>query len=344
MSTSQKNHQASLPSRSADLPARKFRGMIGVGGIGAGVFFAVRGNTTIGREESRGGRFLDRRDYCKLHIISHYVKVLSDPEFEVIPIGKVGDDDAGRKLLQEMAEVGLDLRYVEVSPGDSTLFSFCFIYPDGSGGNLTTDDSACSKVDSSFVRRAESEFQRLSGHGIALAAPEVPMEARQTLLDLGTRYGLFRAASFTSEEISLALELGILNYVDLLAVNRDEALRLADIHNNTETARIVQLAVERAKSVNPRIVVTVTAGAEGSWLWTGESYLHLPAMKVQPVSTAGAGDAHLAGMLVGIAEGMGLAEAHRLGVVVAGLSVTSPHTINKNINRELVSRTLGQLA
>jgi ribokinase len=170
------------------------------------------------------------------------------------------------------------------------------------------------------------------------------MEARQTLLYFGTQYGLFRAASFTSEEIRLALELGMLNYVDLLAINRDEALRLADIHNNTETTRIVQLAVERVKSVNPRILVTVTAGAEGSWLWTGESYLHLPAMKVQPVSTAGAGDAHLAGMLVGIAEGMGLAEAHRLGVVVAGLSVTSPHTINKNINRELVSRTLGQLA
>ena len=45
--------------------------MIGVGGIGSGVFFALDGNHTLGREESRGGRFLDRRDYCKLHIVSH---------------------------------------------------------------------------------------------------------------------------------------------------------------------------------------------------------------------------------------------------------------------------------
>ena len=50
--------------------------MIGTGGVGSGSFFALDGNQTLGREESRGGRFLDCQDYCKLHIISHYVKVL----------------------------------------------------------------------------------------------------------------------------------------------------------------------------------------------------------------------------------------------------------------------------
>ncbi|NIN09662.1 MAG: hypothetical protein GTO76_13735, partial [Planctomycetales bacterium] len=66
----------------------RYQAMIGVGGIGSGSFFALRGNHTLGREESRGGRFLDRRDYCKLHIISHYVKTLLGPEFSTIPIGQ----------------------------------------------------------------------------------------------------------------------------------------------------------------------------------------------------------------------------------------------------------------
>lgn len=324
--------------------ARSLTAMIGVGGIGAGVFFAIRGNATLGREESRGGRFLDRRDYCKLHIISHYVKVLSRPEFEVIPIGKVGDDDTGRKLLEEMAEIGLDLRYVEVSPGDSTLFSFCFVYPDGSGGNLTTDDSACSKVDSDFVARAECEFQRFEGRGIALAAPEVPLEARQTLLELGTRYRFFRVASFTSEEIPVALDSGMLKTLDLLAVNRDEALAFTGLPPDSPVKQVVECTVERIKLLNPELLVTITAGAEGSWSWDGCCLRHVPALEVDCVSSAGAGDAHLAGIIVGLVEGMDLSQAHKLGAVAAGLSVTSPHTINKSITRESVWSVFEKLA
>ena len=74
----------------------RYRAMIGVGGIGAGSFFALEGDHTLGREESRAGRFLDRRDYCKLHIVSHYVQTLLGLIFSTIPVGRVGDDDPHR--------------------------------------------------------------------------------------------------------------------------------------------------------------------------------------------------------------------------------------------------------
>ncbi len=201
----------------------RYRAVIGVGGIGSGTFFALNGDHTLGREKSRGGRFLDRRDYCKLHIISHYVHTLLGSTFSTIPIGKVGDDDVGTKLLAEMEEIGMSVQYVERCPGQQTLFSFCLIYPDGSGGNVTTDDSACSKVDASSVLKAEPEFIRLDGRGVALAAPEVPLDARRALLKLGTKYHFFRVASFTSGEMVTAMEMGILSDVDLLAINIDEA-------------------------------------------------------------------------------------------------------------------------
>ena len=59
-----------------DMENCRYRAMIGTGGIGMGNFFALKGNHTLGREESRSGRFIERRDYCKLHIVSHYVKTL----------------------------------------------------------------------------------------------------------------------------------------------------------------------------------------------------------------------------------------------------------------------------
>ena len=112
----------------------RFQAVIGTGGIGSGMFFALEGNHTLGREESRSGRFLDQRDYCKLHIITHYLKVLLGKEFPVIPVSKVGDDDVGRRLLVEMSETGLDTRYVQIDPHRPTMQALCFLYPDGSGG------------------------------------------------------------------------------------------------------------------------------------------------------------------------------------------------------------------
>ncbi|HXF62746.1 MAG TPA: hypothetical protein VNK95_14075, partial [Caldilineaceae bacterium] len=175
---------------------RRYQALIGAGGIGSGTFFALNGNHTLGREESRSGRFMNRRDYCKLHITAHYVATLLGPGFTTIPLGKVGDDAAGRQLLHEMEAAGLDLRHVAVVPGAQTLYSFCFIYPDGSGGNLTVDDSACAHVDPAFIAQAEADFAAFAGRGIALAMPEVPIAARVALLALGARYRFLRAASF----------------------------------------------------------------------------------------------------------------------------------------------------
>ena len=313
----------------------RYRAMIGVGGIGAGSFFALSGNHTLGREESRGGRFLDRNDYCKLHIVSHYVQTLLGPDFTVLPVGKVGDDDVGKRLLAEMRETGMDMRRVQVSPGDQTLFSFCFVYPDGSGGNMTTDDSACSKVDAAFVAAAAPEFARFEGRGIALALPEVPIEAREALLELGTKHGFLRIAGFNSEEIAHAATCGTLARVDLLAINLDEAAAVAGVSADKNAADVVvSAAVDKLTSINTALLVSVTAGDRGSWVWDGRALSHAPAFKAKLVSSAGAGDAHLSGIIVGLVAGLPLSEAQQLGALTGALSVTSPHTINKDINRE----------
>ena len=317
----------------------RYQAMVGVGGIGSGTIFSLRGNHTLGREESRGGRFLDRRDYCKLHIISHYVKSLLGPEFSAIPIGRVGDDDIGHKLMEEMRDAGLELQHVQCAPGEQTLFSFCIVYPDGSGGNLTTDDSACARVDAPFVAQAEPEFARFEGRGIALAAPEVPLSARDKLLQVGTQYKFLRVASFVAEEMGSAIDMGMLERTDLLAINLNEAAAASATSSNgtpslSTPLEVVKMAVERLRDINPALLISITGGKKGSWTWDGASLVHVPAFPAEVVSTAGAGDAHLAAILAGLAAGLALSEAHELGALTAALSVTSPHTINKEVDRK----------
>lgn len=312
----------------------RYKAMIGVGGVGSGIFFELEGNHTLGREESRGGRFLDRRDYCKLHIVSHYVKKLLGHDFVVMPVGRVGDDQAGAALLEEMHEVGLDLRHMERAPGEPTLFDVCFVYPDGSGGNLTGNQSACAGVDPSFVTRAEPEMASFANKGIAIAMPEVPLPGRRKLLQMATTFGFLRVASFTSSEMrQVAHSDDYLPIIDLLAINVDEAAAAVGISpDDKEPQAIVESAVHALTSFHPSLLISITAGRKGSWSWDGASLAHVPAFPAKVVSTAGAGDALLAGILVGLVAGLPLGEAQQLGALTASLSITSPHTINPEID------------
>ena len=62
--------------------------------------------------------------------------------------------------------------------------------------------------------------------------------------------------------------------------------------------------------------------------------MHVPVFPAQVVNTAGAGDAHLSGVIAGLVAGLAMVQAQELGTLVAALSVTSPHTIAPEIARQ----------
>lgn len=312
----------------------RYRVLIGTGGIGSGTFFALKGDHTLGREESRAGRFLDRRDYCKLHIIEHYIQTLLGEPFRTIAIGKVGDDAPGRQMIAEMREAGLSVEHVDAVPGQQTLYSICFVYPDGSGGNLTVDASASEHVDAAFVRRSEPDFARLAGAGITLAAPEVPLDARAELLRLGRQYNFLNTASFTSGELRTPQAREMLPLVDFLALNIDEAAVVAALPADRPARDVASAAVAALQSIQPKIQCSITAGKQGSWAWDGRSLSFAPTYTVPVASTAGAGDSFFAGMIVGLVAGLSLAEAQQLATLIAACKVTCIHTIHKQIDRD----------
>jgi sugar/nucleoside kinase (ribokinase family) len=331
-------------------PDAPFRRLVGVGGIGAGIFFALEGNHDLGRNESRPGRLLDVRDYCKLHIVAQYPTVLlgareDQGPFHVVPVGKVGIDEIGLRLRAEMERAGMDVRFVDALPGRPTLLSVCFQYPDGSGGNVTTVDSAAALVSERDVDLVE---RWLSPTAIALAAPEVPLAVRRHLLRRATERGALRVASLTTAEIEEARETGFLSLVDLLALNEDEAAALAGAPFPDGAAEpFLQRLSSTVPALRAGVRLVVTAGARGAYAFDGAAWTHAPALPVAVVSTAGAGDALLGGVLTGLAAslpfvpagnsrasfaGRPLSSALELGVLVAAFKVTSPHTIPPDLS------------
>ncbi len=324
-----------------------FRRLVGVGGIGTGLFFALEGEHDLGRNESRPGRLLDARDYCKLHIVAHYPAVLlgacaGSAPFQVLPVGKIGCDEPGRRSREEMAAAGMDTRFVESVSGHPTLLSVCFQYPDGSGGNITATDSAAALLQASDIDAAQAF---LGPEAIALAVPEVPLPARRHLLRLATQAGALRAAAFNSAEIAEARALGCFSEVDLVSLNEDEAAALAGASWDADApGRLLAACAEALQRQQPSSRAVVTAGAHGAFAFDGRGWQHATALPVEVAGTAGAGDALLGGVLTGLAAGLPfvvpgtpfperpLSSAFDLGVLLAALAVTSPHTIPPGVS------------
>ena len=326
-----------------------FTTLVGVGGIGGGMFLALEGDATLGREESRGAHLLDVRDACKLHIVAHHVAVLlgaapSGAPFHVVPVGRVGADETGRRLIDEMRAAGMDTSRVGTVEGVPTLFSVCFQYPDGSGGNLTTTGSAAATLTEADVDRVAA---LLEPRTIALAAPEVGIGPRRRLLELATERGAFRAVSLTSADLEDARASGLLGLADLLALNEDEAAILAGFRLSDDMpAPFLDAVAAALEAGHTGMRIVVTAGARGAFAFEGGRWDHRPSPGVELRSTAGAGDALLGGVLSALAAGVPLIDpsapdgtlgcALDLGVALAALSVTSPHTIYPTVDLETV--------
>jgi sugar/nucleoside kinase (ribokinase family) len=331
-----------------------FTQVVGVGGIGSGTIFALQGNHSLGRNESRMGAVIDARDYCKLHIVEHYIAVLlrstNDPEaFKVFAVGNVGADTAGATLIREMTDVGIDTRYVCVEPECRTMFSAVFLYPDKSGGNITASNSAASQLSSDQIADCRHPLSKTGPRGVALCLPEVPLDKRKEFLRVATECGSYRVSSFTSEEMKFVDKLDLLANVDLLALNREEAIELAGgTLQNVNDGQLLDACAMAATSRNPKMKILVSTGAAGAYVFQHGHWSKHEPVPTEPVSTAGAGDALLAGTIAGLAVGMPLAKSdsssasgHKpigsaidLGLILAAFSVTSPHTIHPEATLE----------
>ncbi len=338
-----------------------FHTLIGVGGIGSGCFFRMESDATIGRNESRTGALLDVRDYCKLHIVTHYAARLlhaGPGRFRVLPVGKVGDDAHGHQLLLQMQQAGMDTRYISPVADRPTLFSVCFQYPDGSGGNITSFNSAAAELAPEDVRQAAQGVLARGREVIALCTPEVPMATRRCLLALAQQAGAFRVASFLAEEIAVALNDGSFELCDLVALNEAEAeawLNIPSLPSDSQALadRVLAAIAERV----PHLRVIISAGARGAFGFADGRWSHCPAHPVSVVSTAGAGDALLGGVIASLVAGVPLlpasasatmrdpdaiSSALELGVLLASFKVTSPHSIHPDADMDSLIAFAGE--
>jgi len=314
--------------------------VVGTGGIGSGILFKLEGEHSLGRNETRLAELTDYQDFCKQHIILHYVAVLSGDRVPIYAIGGVGNDAVGEELLGLMRQSGIDVDYVDIDDKSRTMYAVCYQYPNGEGGNLTASNSASDRVSVQQVRRFFDEVNP-SGHGLVIAAPEVPLEARFCLLSKGRELGCFNVASLVTSEVSYFIDSRVFSLIDLLAINQDEAKAIVDFSGCKADGSDADMCYHYLKEQNPDICVIVTCGGDGAYAYQNGQKWFSPSVSDVVLSTAGAGDCFLGTVISALIRGIPMAQdteeatidsALQLAALSSAMKVACNDTIDFSIN------------
>ncbi len=314
--------------------------VVGTGGIGKGILFKLNGNENLGRNESRLAELTNYKDYCKLHIILNYVAAFLNGEITSYAVSAVGADDVGKDLKETMSKTGINVDYVEESDDLKTLFAVCYQFPTGEGGNISTSNSACNNLSSESISNFFDKNKDLK-HGLVLAAPEVPVSARQKLLEHGRQRDCFNIASFLTEEAQEFAHKKIFKLIDLVAINVDEANAIAKVANLQGEINPTKI-YEYLKTFNENIILIVTLGKKGAVTLYKDNIINTPIIDNEVINTAGAGDCFLGTLIASIIKGVPListeenclSTAQDIATLASAIKVSCNDTIDFSLNKQ----------
>jgi ribokinase len=220
---------------------------------------------------------------------------------EVAFVGRVGDDDAGRRLRDGLAAEGVDVTHVRVDADAPT--GIALIAVDRAGENtIVVSSGANARVSAADVEAARDV---LANAAVTLVQHEVPEDAVAAAI----------AAAGGTVVLNPAPARPIVAPVDVLVPNRGELEALAG-HTGDP--------VELARTLEAARAVVVTLGSEGAAVIEGDRVERIPAPQVDAVDTTGAGDAFCGALAQALDAGADLVEAARWAVRAAAASVTKP--------------------
>ncbi len=224
-------------------------------------------------------------------------------------LGAVGGDDLGRSALAGLAEAGVDVSRCRVV--EDTHTGLALIVVDDAGENqIAVASGANARLDGPMIA-AETATLRPAPGTVCLIGFEVYDEA----VEAAARWaGEHHLRIVVNPAPARPLSDALLRLHPILTPNETEAETLAGVGGPEAAAQVLSARTEAP--------VVVTLGADGALLYADGVTEHLPATRVTPVDTTGAGDA-LNGILAAeLARGADLREALRWAMVGAALKTT----------------------
>jgi sugar/nucleoside kinase (ribokinase family) len=226
-------------------------------------------------------------------------------------IGKVADDTLGEVFAHDMRATGVGFDVPPAGGGPATARCLILVTPDAQR-TMSTYLGISSLLEPSDVDAATVEQGQILFCEGYLWDVDSAKQAIRRAMDIaraaGNRVALTTSDSFCVERHHQEFLDLIAGPVDILFANRAELRALYQCDFETAIDKVRQDVA----------LGCLTRSEDGSVLVSGNETIEIPAELVAPVvDTTGAGDQYAAGVLVGLARSMSLAEAGRLGSLAA---------------------------
>lgn len=283
--------------------------------IGAGVIDVLVGaidkNNFIGDSQDM--------DYVKLSFGGDALNeaiVLSRLGKKVQWISKVGDDDAGRKILDYAEENGVDISSVKIESGLDTAVTIVLVDSRGERRFLTNPHSSLRKLTAEDILPHVDDMAQLVSFASMFISPPLDVPAMEKLFRKIKAGGRTLAIDMKPSKKGETLEdlSGVMPFADYFWPNEEELATLtksSDVHKN------IDALLERGLKC-----AVVKRGGKGCVIATKNERHEIPAYRVEKVvDTTGAGDSFAAGFLWALSEGWKLEDCGKFACAVAGCSV-----------------------
>ncbi len=211
---------------------------------------------------------------------------------QVTMVGRVGDDDFGRALLNNLRTAGINTDFVKVDPEAATGIALITVEDSGENNIVLASGSNMRLT----VEDIEAAAEAIAQADIVLFQLESPLPAVEAGLRLAKERGV---VTLLNPAPAQPLSDTLLSYVDILVPNETETALLTGLP--VTTAAEIEKAAEHLRRVGVGAVI-LTLGERGAFLCSDAGNAMFPAYRIEPVDTTAAGDAFVAGLAVAWAE------------------------------------------
>ena len=229
---------------------------------------------------------------------------------DVCLLGKVGTDEAGKSMLQNLSEMAVDISKIELSDVSTGTAWIC-VNEEGDN-SIVVIPGANKQVDIPYIERNLSEIQKAE---MIILQLEIPIETVCFAAKEAKQRGKLVILDPAPAQEGLPVEL--FSYVDILKPNETE---LAILTGMDASAKVEDMIKELRKLYKGTLVVSM--GEKGVLIDDGEYSFRLPARKTTVVDTTAAGDSFVAGMALRLVENKSLEEAIEYAQKLASIVVS----------------------
>ena len=232
-------------------------------------------------------------------------------------ISKIGNDEAGLRVLDYIRENGLNVNKVILEENLATGMNIVLIDDKGERYFLTNPQGSLRKLSIEDILPHIENMADIVSFASIFVSPLLDIDVMAHLFaEIKKKPGRILAADITKAKKGETLEdlKKILPYVDYIFPNHEEITLLT---GETDPLKNAKLLVEAGVKC-----AVVKCGSKGCLIHTEQETYEIPTYAVENVvDTTGAGDSFAAGFLYALSEGMRLPECGRFACATASCAI-----------------------